>query len=101
MTKCDHQCTGNCEHVGCNCLCGEWHCPADESCRYTDPNEAPCPNHPTERDALRELSKAMEEYNCALKELKESLIKLNDSYSDLLSTTTELLDSIAPLIKRK
>ena len=23
--NCDHDCTGNCEHVGCNCLCGEWH----------------------------------------------------------------------------
>ena len=23
--QCDHQCTGNCRRVGCNCECGEWH----------------------------------------------------------------------------
>lgn len=23
--KCDHQCSGNCRRVGCNCQCGEYH----------------------------------------------------------------------------
>ncbi len=23
---CGHQCLSNCRRVGCNCLCGEWHC---------------------------------------------------------------------------
>lgn len=25
MENCNHQCTGNCRRVGCNCECGEWH----------------------------------------------------------------------------
>lgn len=23
--NCDHDCTSNCRHVGCNCECGEFH----------------------------------------------------------------------------
>lgn len=23
--NCNHQCSGNCRRVGCNCECGEWH----------------------------------------------------------------------------
>ena len=54
--KCYHQCSGNCRRVGCNCECGEWHCPPDGKCMYED--EGNCPNHPTppqaEWDARKE-----------------------------------------------
>ena len=25
IEDCDHQCSGNCRRVGCNCKCGEFH----------------------------------------------------------------------------
>ncbi len=27
--NCDHQCSGNCRIIGCNCACGEWHIVGD------------------------------------------------------------------------
>ena len=47
---CDHQCSGNCRKVGCNCLCGEWHD------KY-EPEEA---MPPTPKEQLVEEMAAME-----------------------------------------
>lgn len=49
---CNHQCSGDCRRSGCNCECGEFHCPVGEVCRY-DYDE--CPNHdPKDREFSQE-----------------------------------------------
>lgn len=40
---CEHICSSDCRRDGCDCACGEYHCPRDEKCRYDGED---CPNHP-------------------------------------------------------